>query len=324
MGLFAMLRLVRKLVSRKKRRLRDGPYDLDLAYITDQILAMGYPSQGREALYRNPYTETRAFLDERHGDKYIVYNLCSEPCRQYDFALFDGRVQRYPFADHNPPHFDLIRQFCEHAHEWMREDPQHVVAVHCKAGKGRTGCMICALLIRTGEQPDPDAALVFYGERRTHNGKGVTIPSQQRYIRYYDEWLHRGVDTSVPVTLRPVVIARVEIAGLPAKLFTRDLVLEVGVMGDGAEVETSTKFAVAAEGFDEGNHAISWILEGKLDSIVGEFRVGAFLGEKLKFFAWFCSEFVKEEEHCGKMEVDKVSKNKDFKEDFQVSLWTHR
>jgi phosphatidylinositol-3,4,5-trisphosphate 3-phosphatase/dual-specificity protein phosphatase PTEN len=72
-----IVRVVRPLVSRHKRRLRDGPYDLDLAYITERIIAMGYPSHGPESFYRNPYSETRAFLDHRHGSDYIVYNLCS-------------------------------------------------------------------------------------------------------------------------------------------------------------------------------------------------------------------------------------------------------
>ena len=29
---------------------------------------------------------------------------------------------------------------------WLDSDPQHVVVVHCKGGKGRTGCVIAAFM----------------------------------------------------------------------------------------------------------------------------------------------------------------------------------
>lgn len=38
--------------------------------------------------------------------------------------------------------------FCSDATAWLLADPgRNVVVVHCKAGKGRTGALICALLL---------------------------------------------------------------------------------------------------------------------------------------------------------------------------------
>jgi hypothetical protein len=43
---------LRALVSRKKLRFVSAGVDLDLSYITNRLIAMGYPSIGFEALYR--------------------------------------------------------------------------------------------------------------------------------------------------------------------------------------------------------------------------------------------------------------------------------
>ena len=57
------------------------------------------------------------------------------------------QVECFPFDDHNCPPIEFIASFCESASSWLKEDVQNVVAVHCKAGMGRTGVMICSLLL---------------------------------------------------------------------------------------------------------------------------------------------------------------------------------
>ena len=58
---------VRKLVSKKKKRFKSEGFDLDLSYITPQIVAMGFPSAGAETLYRNPMNMVEAFFEMNHG-----------------------------------------------------------------------------------------------------------------------------------------------------------------------------------------------------------------------------------------------------------------
>jgi hypothetical protein len=54
---------LRGVVSKKKRRFQKDGFDLDLSYITPQILAMGFPSIGSDASYRNPMPEVQRFFN---------------------------------------------------------------------------------------------------------------------------------------------------------------------------------------------------------------------------------------------------------------------
>ena len=86
-------------------------------------------------------------------------------------------VREFPFDDHQVPPFELIFDFCKAVDEWLKLDPLNVVGVHCKAGKGRTGLMICAYLVYIGECFTAEEALKYFGMIRTQDKKGVTIPS---------------------------------------------------------------------------------------------------------------------------------------------------
>ena len=199
---------IRGLVSKKKKRFIDSKYDLDLAYITDRLIAMGFPSEGREGIIRNPMAKVQQFFEERHQNHYKIYNLCSE--RSYKTGSFRAPVAHFGFDDHNPPTLELLDAICKDVTEWLEFDARNVAALHCKAGKGRTGTVICAYLSCRYKDKGVTSqkALDFFAERRTHNKKGVTIASQIRWVHYYYRAKLENIDfyKSSPLFLSKIIL----------------------------------------------------------------------------------------------------------------------
>ncbi|KAK8263174.1 hypothetical protein V6Z12_D12G024900 [Gossypium hirsutum] len=185
----------RHVVSQNKRRYQEGGFDLDMTYITENIIAMGFPagdlSSGFfgyvEGFYRNHMEEVIKFFETYHKDKYKVYNLCSE--RLYDASLLEGKVASFPFDDHNCPPIQLIISFCRSAYSWLKEDIENVVVVHCKAGMARTGLMISSLLLYLKFFPTAEESIDYYNQKRCVDGKGLVLPSQIRYVKYFERTL---------------------------------------------------------------------------------------------------------------------------------------
>jgi phosphatidylinositol-3,4,5-trisphosphate 3-phosphatase and dual-specificity protein phosphatase PTEN len=116
--------------------------------------------------------------------------------------VFDGRVARFPFRDHQVPRLFVLHQFIECAVAWLSKDPQHVCALHCKAGKGRAGVMACCLLLRIGFKKTAQDMISHYDQTRvtmkkSGRQKGLTVPSQLRYVGYYERLLRQSENGTI-------------------------------------------------------------------------------------------------------------------------------
>jgi hypothetical protein len=125
-------------------------------------------------------------MEEHHAGHYKVFNFCCEPGRGYDPEEMGGNVERYPFRDHGVPPLDTMAAFCNSAKAWLDADSSNVVALHCKAGKGRAGIMTCCLLLRMGLYPTAIDAMNYYDVARTVNGNGLTVTSQRKFVCLYE------------------------------------------------------------------------------------------------------------------------------------------
>ncbi|KAH9577267.1 Dual specificity phosphatase [Trypanosoma melophagium] len=154
---------------------------------------MGFPDWATEQCYRNPINQVERFLENKHGGHYRIYNLFSERPEYDSSKRFNGKCKRFPFDDHNAPCLiSLILDFVNDATDFLEEDKQNVVVVHCKTGKGRTGVMVSCLLLSLEPLSIPNAeeAVKFFGNARTQDGFEVTIPSRSHYVHYYDRTVY--------------------------------------------------------------------------------------------------------------------------------------
>jgi len=106
--------------------------------------------------------------------------------RGYRPEAFHGRVERYPFKDHNTPPLETMIAFAESAKRWLDQDPQNVISMHCKAGKGRAGLMSCIMLLRSGTFQTAIEALNHYDNTRVTNKRGLTVTSQRKFVIFFE------------------------------------------------------------------------------------------------------------------------------------------
>ncbi|TRY83173.1 hypothetical protein DNTS_020674 [Danionella cerebrum] len=326
-------KVTRRMVSENKRRYQKDGFDLDLTYVTERVIAMSFPSSGKQALYRNPIREVARFLDTKHPDHYKVFNLCSE--KGYDPKFFHYRVERVMIDDHNVPSLQDLLHFTACVRDWMAADPRNVIAIHCKGGKGRTGTMVCTWLIDSDQFESAQESLDYFGERRTDKSRsskfqGVETPSQSRYVGYYEIMKNQFKrQLPPPKSLRIKSIRIHSIAGVGKSdgtdlklkiLQSRDLVFRC----DCSTLENCAVFP------DVGSNAVvlslkdAPVLNGDI-KLMFESSAGLPKGyEDCPFYFWFNTAFVENYRlFLSREELDNPHKAKTwnlYKEDFGVTL----
>lgn len=211
-----MASLLRQIVAGPRSRHPEA--NLDLCYVTDQIIATSGPSSTYpQRAYRNPLDQLVKFLDYKHGDNWAIWEFRAEGTGYPDEAVY-GRIRHYPWPDHHPPPFRIVPAILASMRNWLvgegdfaveghkaaeehgkknekknNKDNGRVVVVHCKAGKGRSGTVTCSYLISECGWMVEDA-LARFTERRMRPGfgQGVSIPSQVRWVGYVDRWTKGG------------------------------------------------------------------------------------------------------------------------------------
>lgn len=165
------MNFLRELVSQDKIRYIDQDYNLDLTYITPRIIAMAYPAEGLESMFRNKIVDVSSFFKGKHQDNFLVIN-CSN--RKYDYSYFNFQVHDMKWPNHYPCPFITYLDTVWVSLNYLIKKKDHVVSIHCLAGKGRTGSLICGLLYVSGKFKTMDEIIDYYLMKRAVT---VTRPS---------------------------------------------------------------------------------------------------------------------------------------------------
>ena len=318
--------IVKSLVSQDKTRFCYDGFDLDLTYITMNIIAMGFPSTSIEGIYRNHMEDVKQFFAIRHPNHYKVYNLCDD--KTYAKNCF-YKQDTYPFKDHEAPPLNLIRPFCEDAKAFLDEDKSNVIAIHCKAGKGRTGTFICCLLLYMKYFQTAEECLLYYGLMRVGTVKGVTVPSQIRYVHYFESILKNNIPH--PISFKTVCIKKVKMYTIPKigkkKKYTPTFTIE-----NEDKVYKYTDINKKKETYTITNFDLPF-MEFPMDAIVfpvtGDVKFTFYYIQLLKnekmFKFWFNTNFLPTNGiyEIKKEGIDKACKDKKckvYKEDFKIEI----
>ncbi|XP_062518376.1 tensin-1-like isoform X2 [Corticium candelabrum] len=197
---------IRHKVAKGRGRYIDSSFDLDLTYITERIIAMSFPATGLESTYRNNLEDVARMLQQKHQDKFMVFNLSD---RSYDVTKLNFQVLDFGWPDHLAPPLDRLCSICKSIDSWLASDPLHVVVVHCKGGKGRTGTVISAYMHYSNVCQSAEAALDQFAMKRFYDNKlgGVTQPSQRRYVHYFSDLLKNKITLiDTPVLLHTFIL----------------------------------------------------------------------------------------------------------------------
>eukprot|EP00911_Craspedida_sp_UC1_P002631 UC1_evm1s1938 len=209
----SILKSIRKVVTGSKARYVTEFVDLDLTYIAKNIIAMSFPATGLEAAYRNNLNDVAAMLKTKHGDNFMVFNVSK---KFYDISKLDNQVLDFGWPDHLAPPIERLCSCCGSMDSWLSADDKNIVVVHCKGGKGRTGCVIASYLIYKRLFLRAEDAMAQFAQRRFNPNDeteeiGVTQPSQRRYVHYFEALM----DGRLTVWERPLLLQTVLLQGLP-------------------------------------------------------------------------------------------------------------
>ncbi|ERE90717.1 tensin-3 [Cricetulus griseus] len=161
----------------------EDSHELDLTYVTERIIAVSFPARCSEESYLHSLQEVTRMLKSKHGDNYLVLNLSE---KRYDLTKLNPKIMDVGWPELHAPPLDKMCTICKAQESWLNSDPQHVVVIHCRGGKGRIGVVISSYMHFTNVSASADQALDRFAMKKFYDDKVSALmePSQKRYVQF--------------------------------------------------------------------------------------------------------------------------------------------
>lgn len=144
-----------------------------------------------------------------------------------DLSNIGDILERTGWKDHAPPPFTLLEELIDEIHQYLTQDEHKVAVLHCKMGKGRSGTVIVAYLMKFMQCPMKESCEIFMNTRfKPGISKGITILSQLRYLRYHEIYLYLERENQRQQLLQELRTCKFRITGV-------ELMNPIGVLAKG-------------------------------------------------------------------------------------------
>lgn len=169
------------------------------------ILVMPYPISDEDApgLGKTREEAVADYLDQHHRGHFLIINISD---RHYDTSIFNDCVVEFFFPGYSSPPLGVLFKIAWTVESWLSADPLNVVLIHCLNGRGRTITTTSCFLAWSGLTPSAQYGLDYISEKKNETPMSLTVPTQRRYIHYFDKVLNGVHPSNTSLILKSILI----------------------------------------------------------------------------------------------------------------------
>uniref|UniRef100_A0A8B9M046 Tensin 1 n=1 Tax=Astyanax mexicanus TaxID=7994 RepID=A0A8B9M046_ASTMX len=133
--------------------------------------------------------------------------------RRHDITKLNPKVLDFGWPDHHAPALDKICSICKAMDTWLNADPHHVVVLHNKGNRGRTGVVVAAFMHYSNISASADQALDRFAMKRFYEDKAMPVgqPANRRLLIYFAGLL----SGHIKINNKPLFLHHVIMHGIP-------------------------------------------------------------------------------------------------------------